>query len=57
MSEPTERFKKAARKKSAPVKKVALSAEARQAYEELVRSRDERDRAYGQFLPAENKGK
>lgn len=57
MTETTDRFKKAPRKQKAPVKRVALSAEARQAYEDLVRTRDERDRSYGQHLPAENKGK
>jgi len=57
MTETTDRFKKAPRRAKAPVKRVALSAEARQAYEDLVRTRDERDRAYGQHLPADNKGK
>jgi hypothetical protein len=57
MTDQSERFKKAPRKKSAPVKTVALSAEARKAYEEMMRSRDERDRSYAQFLPSDVKGK
>jgi hypothetical protein len=55
MTEPSDHFKKAPRKKAAPVKRVALSAEARKAYEEMMQSRDERDRSYGQFLPADGK--
>ncbi|MCX5580121.1 hypothetical protein [Kaistia terrae] len=57
MTETNDRFKKAPRKQASPGKRVSLSAEARQAYEDLVRTRDERDRTYGQHLPAENKGK
>lgn len=57
MTETNDRFKKAPRKKAAPVKRVSLSAEARQAYEDLVRTRDERERAYGQHLPADAKSK
>ncbi|WEK50452.1 MAG: hypothetical protein P0Y66_22970 [Candidatus Kaistia colombiensis] len=57
MTETTDRFKKSPRRAKTPVKRVSLSAEARQAYEDLVRTRDERERAYGQHLPADNKGK
>ncbi|WP_336801598.1 hypothetical protein [Kaistia sp. MMO-174] len=57
MTETNDRFKKAPRRAKTPVKRVALSAEARQAYEDLVRTRDERDRTYGQHLPTDNKGK
>lgn len=57
MPETNDRFKKAPRKPASPGKRVSLSAEARQAYEDLVRTRDERDRTYGQHLPAENKSK
>jgi hypothetical protein len=57
MTDESERYKKAPRRKSAPAKKVALSAEARRAYEEMMRTRDERDRSYAQFLPSDVKGK
>jgi hypothetical protein len=55
MTEQSDHFKKAPRKKAAPVKKVALSAEARRAYEDMIQNRDERARSYGQFLPADGK--
>lgn len=55
MTEQSDNFKKAPRKKAAPVKKVALSAEARRAYEDMMQNRDERARSYGQFLPADGK--
>ncbi len=38
------------RKKPAAVKRVAVSTEARAAYEALVRERDERDRTYAKHL-------
>ena len=57
MTEQSDRFKKAPRKKATPAKTVTLSAEARRAYEEMMRSRDERDRSYGQFLPADAKAR
>jgi hypothetical protein len=55
MTNQSEHFKKAPRKKTPPAKRVTLSAEARKAYEEMMQSRDERDRSYGQFLPADGK--
>ncbi len=45
------------RRKRAPVKRVAVSPDARQAYEETMRERDQREREHTQFLPEEHKGK
>ena len=45
------------RRKKAPVKRVILSDEARKAYEDGVRERDERERQHLQFLPDDMKGK
>jgi hypothetical protein len=51
-----ERFKRAStRKKAAPVKRIAVSADAQRNYEELMRERDERQRVYGRFLGTDNK--
>jgi hypothetical protein len=58
LSEPPDRYKRAtSRKKSAPVKRVVLSAEAAKAYEKLVEDRDARDRDYARHLSADNKPK
>ncbi len=45
------------RRKRAPMKRVTISAEARQAYEDTIRERDQRDRDHTQHLPDEYKGK
>lgn len=45
------------RRKSAPVKRVTMSAEARKAYEDAIRQRDERERDHTRFLPDDRKGK
>ena len=59
MNEPTERYKRppSRRNKSAPVKRVVLSADAAKAYEKLVEERDNRQRDYGRHLAADNKPK
>lgn len=58
LTEPPDRYKRASsRKKSAPVKRVVLSAEAAKAYEKLVEDRDARDRDYARHLSADNKPK
>jgi hypothetical protein len=47
-------------RKAAPVKQVVLSEEAKRAYEELLRQRDERERTYGrhvQVAKSTHKGK
>ncbi len=58
MNEP-ERYKRAPsrRKKTAPVKRVVLSADAAKAYEKLVQERDDKQRDYGRHLAADNKPK
>ncbi len=58
MAENGDRYKRATtRKKSAPVKRVVLSAEAQKAYEKIVEERDARDRDYARHLSADNKPK
>lgn len=55
MTEP-DQFKKAPRRKKEPAKRVAVSADAKQAYEQIMRDRDERERTYLRHLPhADNK--
>jgi ubiquitin len=50
------RFKRAKpRKKAVAVKRVTPSPEAKKAYEDLVRGRDERERDYGRHLAEERK--
>jgi len=47
-----ETFKAAKeRRKSAPVKRVAISPEARKAYADMIRERDQRDRDHTRHLP------
>jgi hypothetical protein len=56
MTDSTDRYKRAkSTRKTQPVKRVVLSEEARQAYENLVRDRDIRDRDYVRHLAADNK--
>jgi hypothetical protein len=45
------------RRKSAPVKRVTVSVDARKAYEDAIRQRDERERDHTRFLPDDRKGK
>ena len=45
------------RRKKAPVKRVTLSAEAREKYEQELRERELREKTYGQHLHEQNKGK
>ncbi len=57
-AKPPETFKPVRdRRKAAPVKRIAISAESRQAYEDTMRERDKRDREHTQFLPHEHKGR
>ena len=59
MNEPTSdtNASPSRRKKTAPVKRVVLSADAAKAYEKLVKDRDDRQRDYGRHLAADNKPK
>jgi hypothetical protein len=53
-----DKFKKAkATRKSSSVRHVTLSDEAKKKYEELVRTRDEQEKAYGRHLAEERKAK
>lgn len=54
--ESSTQFKKQPKRASSKGKSVAVSDEARQAYEEQIRQRDERERTYLRHLPsADNK--
>ncbi len=56
MSNTNGRFKRAkTQRKSGSVKHVTLSDEAKKKYEELVRTRDEREASYGRHLGEEQK--
>lgn len=56
MSNINGRFKKAKpQRKSGGVKHVTLSDEAKKKYEELVKTRDEQEAAYGRHLAEERK--
>lgn len=50
MNEPNV-FKKQPRQATPKGKRVAISPEAKLAYEEQIRARDERERTYTRFLP------
>jgi ACT domain-containing protein len=53
-----DRFKKAkATRRTSSVKHVTLSDEAKKKYEDLVKTRDEQERAYGRHLAEERKAK
>jgi hypothetical protein len=45
------------RSKTKPARHIGVSAEAKKAYEDIVRERDEREKAYGRHLAAADKGK
>lgn len=52
------RYKKAkASRKSASVRHVTLSDDAKKKYEDIVKTRDEREQAYGRHLAEERKAK
>jgi hypothetical protein len=52
------RYKRAkGQRKTAAVKHVTLSDDAKKRYEELVRARDEQERSYGRHLAEERKAK
>lgn len=58
VTDDTKRYKKApSRKKAAPVRHIGLSADAKKAYEDIVRERDEREKTYGRHLAASGNGK
>ena len=49
-------YRKAApRKKTAPVRRVVLSPDARRAYEKLAEEREANEREYGRHLATDNK--
>lgn len=43
------------RRKSAPVKRITVSPEAKKAYEDQLREREKREKELGQFLPEDMK--
>ena len=58
VSETNGRFRRATpRKKTSTVKRVTVSDETRKRYEEIVRTRDEREQTYGRHLSEDQKTK
>lgn len=55
MEDDKERYQKQKPRKSAPVKRVPLSDDAKRAYEEMILKRDERDKEYARHLSQDNK--
>jgi hypothetical protein len=55
MDDDKERYLKQKPRRSAPAKRVTLSAEAKRAYEEMIQKRDEREREYARHLAQDNK--
>jgi len=53
MTEPSNTFKKAPKRKSAKGKSVSVSPEMRQAYADLIKERQEKAETYGRHLPSE----
>jgi hypothetical protein len=51
MSDASNTFKKAPKRKPAKGKSVSVSPEMRQAYADLIRERAEKQEAYGRHLP------
>lgn len=51
MVESSKQFLKKPRQAAPKGKRVAVSAEAKQAYEDQIRARDERERTYTRHLP------
>ncbi|WP_167858567.1 hypothetical protein [Methylobacterium nonmethylotrophicum] len=54
MSESTDRFKRAPKRKTSQARTLTVSAEAKAAYEKLIREKEERE-AYARNLPADQK--
>ncbi len=52
MSETSNTFKKAPKRKGDKGRRVTLSPEARQAYVDLIKDRQERDETYARHLPS-----
>ena len=58
MAEMNGTFKPAkTRRKAAPVKRLTVSPEARQAYVDIIQAKDRREQEHGRFLPEDMKGK
>ena len=53
MSVSNGRYKKAVRKKAAPVRRVTVSEETAKAYEKIVKDRDDAHRDYGRHLASD----
>jgi hypothetical protein len=53
--ETPKQFTKQPRRKKEPVKRVPLSAEARQAYEDQIKARTEREESYLRHLPSRDR--
>ena len=54
VSQPPDQFKRAPKRKSAPVRSIRMTPEARRALEESMRERDEREKSYTRHLPPDS---
>jgi hypothetical protein len=54
MSESPDQFRRAPKRKPARAKHVTMSPEAKRAYEELMKERDEREKTYTRHLPPDS---
>ncbi len=54
MSEPPDQFKRAPKRKPAKARSVTMTPDARRALEEMMRERDEREKAYNRHLPPDS---
>lgn len=54
MSESTDRFKRAPKRKTAQARTLTVSPEAKAAYEKLIREKEERE-SYARNLPADQR--
>ncbi len=54
MSAPPDQFKRAPKRKAAKARSVTMTPDARRALEEMMRERDEREKAYNRHLPPDS---
>ena len=54
MAEPPDTFKRAPKRKAVRGKHVSMSPEAKKAYEQLMKERDEREKTYSRHLPPDS---
>ncbi len=57
MSDATNTFKKAPKRKGDKGRRVTLSPEAKQAYADLIQHRQDQEETYKRHLPSDSKGR